>query len=58
MFAKGNGMSTLEQELFDIIDKSNNKEQAVLTAIEVFTAFLAQLSADQEQLAADPLESA
>ena len=51
-------MSTLEQELFDIIDKSNNKEQAVLTAIEVFTAFLAQLSADQEQLAADPLESA
>ena len=51
-------MSTLEQELFDIIDKSNNKEQAVLTAIEVFTAFLAQLSADQEQPAVCPLESA
>ena len=51
-------MSTLEQELFDMIGKSNNKEQAVLTAIEVFTAFLAQLSEDQEQLAADPLESA
>ena len=50
-------MSTLEQELFDIIDKSNNKEQAVLTAIDVFTAFLAQLSTDQEQLAAGPQES-
>ena len=51
-------MSTLEKELFEIINKSNNKEQAVLTAIDVFTAFLAQLSKDQERPAAGPLESA
>ena len=47
-------MSPHEKELFKIIYESNNPEQAVLTAIDVFTAFLAQLSADQEQLAADP----
>ena len=54
---KGNGMSTLEIELFNIVRKSAKPEQAVLTAIEVFTAFLAQLSEDQEQLAVCPLES-
>lgn len=51
-------MSTLEKELFEIINKSNDREKAVLTAIDVFTAFLAQLSEAQEQPVADPLESA
>lgn len=51
-------MSTQEQELLNIIRESNDPEQAVLTAIEVFTAFLAQLSEDQEQPAVYPLESA
>ena len=34
------GMSTHEIELFKIISESKNPEQAVLTAIEIFTAFL------------------
>jgi hypothetical protein len=34
------GMSTHENELFKIISESKNPEQAVLTAIEIFTAFL------------------
>ena len=38
-------MSTHEVELFKIIYESNNPEQAVLTAIEIFTAILAQPSA-------------
>jgi hypothetical protein len=33
-------MSTHEIELFKIINESKNPEQAVLTAIKVFTAFL------------------
>ena len=33
-------MSTQEIELFKIIHESENPEQAVLTAIEIFTAFL------------------
>ena len=36
-------MSTHENELFKIISESENPEQAVLTAIEIFTAFLVQL---------------
>ena len=36
-------MSTQEKELFKIINESKNPEEAVLTAIEVFTAFLEQL---------------
>lgn len=51
-------MSTHETELINIIRNSNDPEKAVMTAIEIFTAFLAQLSEDQEQLAACPLESA
>ena len=35
-------MSTQEIELFKIISESENREQAVLTAIELFTAFLEQ----------------
>ena len=33
-------MSTHEIELFKIINESKNPEQAVMTAIEIFTAFL------------------
>lgn len=51
-------MSTHETELFEIIYTNNNPEQAVLTAIEVFTAFLKQLEASPEQQAVCPLESA
>ena len=51
-------MSTHEAELFNIIYENDNPEQAVLTAIEVFTAFLEQLEADQAPLAVCPLESA
>ena len=40
-------MSTHEVELFKIINGNDNPEQAVLTAIEVFTAFLEQLEASQ-----------
>lgn len=39
-------MSTQEIELFKIINENDNPEKAVLTAIEVFTAFLEQLAAD------------
>ena len=42
------GMSTHELELFKIINENDNPEQAVLTAIDVFTAFLEQLEASQE----------
>ena len=42
-------MSTQEVELFKIIDENDNPEKAVLTAIDVFTAFLEQLEASQEQ---------
>ena len=51
-------MSTQELELFKIIYENDNAEKAVLTAIEVFTAFLGQHEANQEQLAVCPLESA
>lgn len=51
-------MSTHEIELFKIINENDNPEKAVLTAIEVFTAFLAQLAEDQEPPAVCPLESA
>lgn len=37
-----------ELELFKIINENDNPEKAVLTAIEVFTAFLEQLEASQE----------
>jgi hypothetical protein len=41
-------MSTQEIELFKIINENENHEKAVLTAIEVFTAFLKQLEAVPE----------
>ena len=41
-------MSTHEVELFKIINENDNPEKAVLTAIEVFTAFLEQLEASPE----------
>ena len=51
-------MSTHENELFKIIYESGNPEQAVLTAITTFAAFLEQLAEDPEPPAACPLESA
>ena len=42
------GMSTHENELFKIISESENPEQAVLTAIMVFAAFLEQPGAVPE----------
>lgn len=50
-------MSTHENELFKIINESENPEQAVLTAIKVFAAFLEQLSEDPAPQAVCPLES-
>ena len=47
-----NGMSH-EEELFKIIGESDDPEQAVMTAIKVFSAFLEQLSVDQEPPAVD-----
>lgn len=55
---KGYGMSTHEKELFKIIYESENPEQAVLTAIKTFAAFLEQLAEDPEPPAVCPLESA
>jgi hypothetical protein len=51
-------MSTREAELFNIIYENDNPEQAVLTAIEVFTAFLKQLEASQERQPVCQQESA
>ena len=51
-------MSTHEIELFNIIYENDNPEQAVLTAIKTFAAFLEQLEADPEPQAVFPLESA
>ena len=51
-------MSTHENELFKIIYESENPEQAVLTAIEIFTAFLEQPEAVPEPQSGDLQESA
>ena len=51
-------MSTQEIELFKIISESKNPEQAVLTAIKVFAAFLEQPLESQELQAVCPQESA
>ena len=51
-------MSTHEVELFKIINENDNPEQAVLTAIKTFAAFLEQLAEDPEPPIAYPLESA
>ena len=42
-------MSTHEIELFKIINENENHEKAVLTAIEIFTAFLEQPGEVPEQ---------
>ena len=47
-------MSTHEIELFKIISESDNPEQAVLTAIKVFAAFLELLEVDQSPQAVCP----
>ena len=57
-YGKGIGMSTRELELFNIIYENDNPERAVLTAIEVFTAFLEQLGEVPEQQTDDLQESA
>ena len=36
-----------EEEFYKIIRENDNPEQAAVTAIKVFAAFLAQLEADQ-----------
>ena len=51
-------MSTHETELFKIINENDNPEKAVLTAIEVFTAFLMQPVEVPEPQVVYPLESA
>ena len=51
-------MSTHEAELFNIIYENDNPEQAVLTAIKTFAAFLERLAEDPEPPAVCPLESA
>ena len=50
-------LSKNEIELMKMIYENDNPEQAVLTAIRVFTAFLEQPEAAPEQLLADLQES-
>ena len=50
-------LSEYEIELMRIIFENDNPEQAVLTAIEVFTAFLEQLEAVPVPRAVCPQES-
>jgi hypothetical protein len=40
-------MSEHEIELFNILYENDDRDQAVITAIKVFAAFLEQLEADQ-----------
>lgn len=51
-------LSQNEIELMRMIYENDNPEQAVLTAIEIFTAFLEQPEADPERLVAGLQESA
>ena len=51
-------MSNNEMELFKIVYENDDPEQACMTAIKVFAAFLEQLEADQELPAVCPRESA
>ena len=51
-------MSENEIELFNMLYENDNAEQAVLTAIKVFAAFLEQLEEDPTPLSVCPLESA
>ena len=50
-------MSQNEIELFNMLYE-NDTEQAVLTAIKVFAAFLEQLAEDPTPLSVCPLDSA
>lgn len=50
-------MSENEIELFRIVYENDDPEQAVMTAIKVFTAFLEQHEAVPTQQAVCPLES-
>ena len=51
-------MSENEIELFNVLHENDNAEQAVLTAIKVFAAFLEQLSEDPGPPSVCPPESA
>lgn len=51
-------MSENEIALFNMVYENDNPEQAVLTAIKVFAAFLERLEVAPEPLAVCPLESA
>ena len=51
-------LSKNEIELFEMIYENDKPEQAVMTAINIFAAFLEQLGATPEPLPACPLESA
>ena len=55
---RGYGMSTQELELLKLIHENDNPELAVLTAIKVFAAFLAEPQTPPEQLLVALLESA
>lgn len=50
-------MDENEIKLMNMIYENDNPEQAVLTAIKVFAAFLEQLAAEQSPQAVCPLES-
>ena len=50
-------MSKNEIELFKMVNENDNPEQAVMTAVNVFAAFLKQLEADQEPRTGGLLES-
>lgn len=50
-------MNKNEMELLRLIRESDDPEQAVMTAIKVFTAFLGQPEAVPAQQAVCPLES-
>ena len=51
-------MSQNETELFNVLYENDNAEQALLTAIKVFAAFLEQHAEDPRPLSVYPLESA
>lgn len=58
MLERSYGMSALEYELINMIRESGDPEQAVMTAIKVFAAFLEQLAEDPAPPSVDLQESA
>lgn len=50
-------LSNNEIKLFEIVNENDNPEQAVMTAINVFAAFLERLEADQAPQTVCLLES-